>query len=176
MMHRLAWTSALCALALTAPAGAQEPEWGSEQNRVWWNGVTQAELQEIVAEAGGTWVDQPDRDGFRISRVDWPDLANVMIQESDCPASERPMPERNCGTMELAVIVEISPGGEATQSIEWAQGQNRWLTYTESWGVPRLHRTEHHLFGTSRGHVISDLMIFRVFASREIARLKALPR
>jgi hypothetical protein len=173
-MIKPAFFAALAVFGLAAPALAQDPEWGSEQNKEWWNGITEAELREIVAEAGGTWTDEADRDGVRLSRVDWPDLANVMIQESNCPQPEEPMPERNCGTLELAVIVGIRTGVKDPQGIEWAQGQNSWLTYSESWGVPRLRRLEHHLFGTTRGHVISDLMLFRLFATQEIARLEAL--
>ena len=43
-MFRLSSTAALCALALmAAPAAAQEPDWNSETNRTWWNGVTMPE-------------------------------------------------------------------------------------------------------------------------------------
>ena len=79
-MLRLSSISALCALALMAtPAAAQEPDWGSELNRTWWNGVTGAELQELTAEAGGVWADLPDVGEVRVSRIDWPDLPGVAV-------------------------------------------------------------------------------------------------
>ena len=83
-MLRLSSTAALCALALmAAPAAAQEPDWNSETNRTWWNGVTGAELRELVAEAGGTWSDEPDAEGVRVGRITWPDLYGTTVRETD---------------------------------------------------------------------------------------------
>jgi hypothetical protein len=167
-MHRLSSTSALFALALmVAPAAAQDPEWSSDQNQTWWNGVTQAELQELVAEAGGAWTDLPDQDGVRISKVDWPDIVDVEIREMDCPSPERPMPERNCRTLQMSVVVD-----QPADLHEWWAGQNGWLTYTELSGTSILFRIERHGFGTSRGHVLSDLMLFRLVAIFEMDRIE----
>jgi hypothetical protein len=170
-MLRLSFPSALCALALMgAPAAAQEPDWYSEQNRTWWNGVTQAELQELVAEAGGTWTDVPDTDAIRYSRIDWPDLPGVMVREGHCPVPEsepeQPMPERNCGVMVLSVAV-----GQPADIEAWWLGSDGWLAFGRVDGAPALYRLEHSAFGTTRGHVLSTLMLFRHRAVGEIDRI-----
>jgi hypothetical protein len=170
-MLRLSSTSALCALALMAApasAAAQEPDWNSEQNRTWWNGVTEAELRELTAEAGGTWTDLPDAGTLRHSRIDWPGLPAVMVSEGNCPASEpeRPMPERNCGNMILSVAVDQPADIEA-----WWHGSDGWLAFGRAHGVPALYRIEHSAFGTTRGRVLSTLMLFRNRAVEEIGRM-----
>jgi len=170
-MLRLSSTAALCTLALmAAPAAAQEPDWYNEQNRTWWNGVTQAELQELVAEAGGTWTDLPDTVALRHSRIDWPDLPDVMVREGSCPAPttepERAMPDRNCGAMILFVAVNQPADMEA-----WWFGSDGWLAFGRVDGVPALYRMEHSTFGTTRGHVLSMLMLFRHRAVVEIDRI-----
>ena len=168
-MLRLPSISALCALALMAtPSAAQEPDWGSEQNRTWWNGVTGAELQELTAEAGGVWADLPDVGGVRVSRIDWPDLPGVVVRESGCPAPERPMPERNCGSMLLSIGVDQPADIEA-----WWLGDDGWLAFGRVDGKPALYRLEHSALGTTRGHVLSTLMLFRDRAVKEIDRIEA---
>lgn len=173
------WVAVIAALAGLGGAGAvaaQDPDWTSEQNKVFWNGVTEAELRELVAEAGGTWTDRPDRDGVRHSHVNWPDLANVMIEESRCSGDDLAMPEKNCGTLELYVHAGVPTNWVDAEGVDWEAGHNRWLGYSESFAVARVYRIEHHQFGTTRGHVLADLMMFRAFAVREIAWIKTLAR
>ncbi|CAN7387796.1 hypothetical protein [Brevundimonas sp. LjRoot202] len=168
-MLRLSSTSALCALAvMAAPAAAQEPDWSSELNRTWWNGVTSAELQELTAEAGGVWTDIPDTEQIRVSRIDWPDLPGVMVREVSCPAPERPMPERNCGSMLLSVRVDQPADIEA-----WWLDNDGWLAFGRVDSTPALYRLEHSALGTTRGHVLSTLMLFRDRAVKEIDRIEA---
>ena len=169
-MFRLSSTAALCALALmAAPAAAQQPDWGSELNRTWWNGVTGAELRELVAEAGGTWSDEPDAEGVRVGRIGWPDLYGTTVRETDCPAPERPIEERNCGTMLLSIEVDEPPQIEA-----WWMDNGGWLAYGRVNAKPALYRIEHSAFGTTRGHVLSTLMLFRTRAVEEFDRIEAL--
>ena len=168
-MLRPSYTSALCARAImVAPAAAQEPDWYAEQNRTWWNGVTEAELRELTAEAGGVWTNLPDTEAIRYSRVDWPGLPGVTVREGNCPEAEpeRAMPERNCGTMILSVTVNQPADMEA-----WWLGSDGWLTFGRVDGVPALYRTEHSAFGTTRGHVLSTLMLFKNRAIEEIDRI-----
>ena len=158
------------ALAMSAgAAAAQEVDWNSEQNRTWWNGVTGAELRELVAEAGGTWSDEPDIEGVRVGRISWPDLYGTMVRETDCPAPERPIEDRNCGTMLLSVAVDEPPDIEA-----WWLDNGGWLAYGRVGDEPALYRLEHSGFGTTRGHVLSTLMLFRARAVQEFDRMKAL--
>jgi len=167
-MLRLSSTAALCALALmAAPAAAQQPDWGSELNRTWWNGVTGAELRELTTEAGGVWIDLPDDEDVRASRIDWPDLPGVMVREMGCPAPERPMAERNCGSMLMWVDVDQPADIEA-----WWLGDEGWLAFGRVDGKPALYRLEHSALGTTRGHVLSTLMLFRDRAVKEIDRIE----
>lgn len=168
-MLRLSSTAALCALALmAAPAAAQQPDWNSELNRTWWNGVTGAELQELTTEAGGVWIDLPDVEDVRVSRIDWPDLPGVMVRETGCPAPERPMLERNCGSMLLSIDVDQPADIEA-----WWLGDDGWLAFGRVDARPALYRLEHSVLGTTRGHVLSTLMLFRNRAVTEIDRIEA---
>ena len=158
------------ALAMSAgAAAAQEVDWNSEQNRTWWNGVTGAELRELVAEAGGTWSDEPDIEGVRVGRISWPDLYGTMVRETDCPAPERPIEDRNCGTMLLSVEVD-----EPEDIESWWLDNGGWLAYGRVGDEPALYRLEHSGFGTTRGHVLSTLMLFRARAVQEFDRMKAL--
>ena len=169
---RLKVAASLAALCLGAGAGsaaAQEVDWGSETNRTWWNGVTGAELRELVAEAGGTWSDEPDVEGVRVGRITWPDLYGTTVRETDCPAPERPIEERNCGTMLLSVQVDEPPQIEA-----WWADNGGWLAYGRVNAKPALYRIEHSGFGTTRGHVLSTLMLFRARAIAEFDRIEAL--
>jgi hypothetical protein len=162
-------TAIAAALAMsTGAAAAQEVDWNSEQNRTWWNGVTGAELRELVAEAGGTWSDEPDMDGLRVSRITWPDLYGTIVRETDCPAPERPIEERNCATMLLSVVVD-----EPEDIESWWLDNGGWLAYGRVGGEPALYRLEHSGFGTTRGHVLSTLMLFRVRAVQEFDRMEA---
>lgn len=157
---------AALALAFATPAAAQTVDWGSEANRTWWNGITQAELQELVAEAGGTWADAEDDGDLRQSQIDWPDLQDVMVREGDCPTPERPMPERNCATMLLAVSAPTPEDIEA-----WWLDNEGWLAFGGVDAEPALYRLERHGFGTTRGRVLATLMLFRATAVREIQAL-----
>lgn len=164
-------TAATAALALTmaGSAAAQTVDWNSEQNRTWWNGVTGAELRELVAEAGGVWSDEPDLDGVRIGRITWPDLHGTIVRETDCPEPERPIEERNCGTMLLSVAVDEPADIEA-----WWLDNGGWLAYGRVGDQPALYRMEHSAFGATRGHVLSTLMLFRSRAVQEFDRIEAL--
>ena len=166
---RTALAAAVALAGFGTPVGAQEVAWGSEQNRTWWNGVTGAELRELVAEAGGTWVDAPDRDDVRISTIEWPDLYGTTVREFDCPSPERPLEERNCGSMLLSIAVD------APEDIEpWWLDNGGWLAFGRVANEPALFRLEHHAFGTTRGHVLSTLMLFRSRAVQEFDRMEAL--
>lgn len=156
-------------VALATPAAAQTVDWGSENNRTWWNGVTGAEIQELAAEAGGVWTDIPDGEDYRAGRIDWPGLPGVLVREMDCPTPERPMEERNCGTMLLSLAVEEPDDVES-----WWLSNEGWLAFGRVDNVPALYRIEHHGFGTTRGHVLSTLMLFRARAVSEIARIDEL--
>ena len=163
---------AVIAATLSLAAGAasaQEVDWGSEQNRTWWNGVTGAELRELVAEAGGTWSDEPDAEGVRVGRITWPDLYGTTVRETDCPAPERPIEERNCGTMLLSIAVEEPDDVET-----WWLASDGWLAFGRVDDGPALYRMEHHAFGTTRGHVLANLMLFRARAVTEIDRIEEL--
>ena len=169
MRFNLVAAAAALALAGAGSASAQTVDWNSEQNRTWWNGVTGAELRELVAEAGGTWVDASDLDGVRISRIEWPDLYGTTVREFDCPAPERPLEERNCGSMLLSIAVD------APEDIEpWWLDNGGWLAFGRVADEPALYRLEHHAFGTTRGHVLSTLMLFRSRAVQEFDRMEAL--
>ena len=157
------------AVALAVPAAAQTVDWNSESNRTWWNGVTGAETRELAAEAGGVWTDLPDGEGYRAGRIDWPDLSGVVVREMDCPAPERPIEERNCGTMLISLAVV---GPEDVES--WWLSNEGWLAFGRVDNAPALYRVEHHAFGTTRGHVLSSLMLFRVRAIDEMARIDEL--
>lgn len=152
---------------MAGPAAAQEVDWNSELNRTWWNGVTGAEIRELAVEAGGTWTDLPDTDGVRAGRIDWPDLKYVKVREFDCPTPERPMEERNCGSMLLSIAVDEPDDVEA-----WWLKNEGWLAYGRVDDGPALYRMEHHAFGTTRGHVLANLMLFRVRATTEIERIR----
>ncbi|GAA0867866.1 hypothetical protein GCM10009116_02340 [Brevundimonas basaltis] len=159
--------AAVCLALASAPAAAQEIDWGSETNRTWWNGVTEAELRELVAEAGGVWTDLPDEEDLRESRIDWPDLRDVRVREGSCPAPERPMAARNCAAMLVYVRVDYPNDIES-----WWLSDDGWLAFGTVDAEPALYRLEHHGYGTTRGHVLANLMMFRVAARTEIARLK----
>lgn len=163
----MALAVATCFAISAGAAAAQEIDWGSEKNRTWWNGVTQAELRELVAEAGGTWIDQPDEEDLRESRIDWPDLKGVRVREGDCPAPERPMAVRNCAGMLLYIPVERPDDIES-----WWVEDDGWLAFGAVDAAPALYRLEHHAYGTTRGRVLATLMLFRVAAKREIARMR----
>jgi hypothetical protein len=162
--------SAIALVWLTAgAANAQSIDWGSETNRTWWNGVNQAELRELVAEAGGTWIDLPDGEDLRESRIDWPDLKDVNVREINCPRPERPMEARNCQTMMLAVAVDEPDDLEA-----WWLDNDVFLAFGRVDDGPVLYRVEQHAYGTTRGHVLANLMLFRRGAVREIDRIAAM--
>lgn len=161
----MAVTAAVIALGC-GPVAAQTVDWGSEQNRTWWNGATGAEVRELAAEAGGVWTDLPDMEDVRVGRIDWPDLAGVMVREVDCPTPERPMEERNCGTMLLSIAVDEPDDVET-----WWLSNDGWLAYGRVDDGPALYRLEHHAFGTTRGHVLANLMLFRARAIAEIDRI-----
>lgn len=150
-------------------AVAQDINWGSEQNRTWWNGVTGAEIRELAMEAGGVWTDLPDLEEVRVSRIDWPNLKNVMVREVDCPTPERPMAERNCGTMLLSIAVDQPDDVEG-----WWLENEGWLAFGRVDDGPALFRLEHHVFGTTRGHVLANLMLFRARAVTEIDRINGM--
>src|SRR5690606_28304096 len=130
-------------------AAAQEIDWNSEANRTWWNGVTGAEIRELVAESGRVFVDLPDTDTVRVGRIDWPDVGSVMIREYHCPAPERPMEERNCGAMLLSVAVD-----EPADVEDWWLATDGWLAFGRVDNAPALYRIDHHGLGTTRGHVL----------------------
>jgi hypothetical protein len=166
MDFKLYGLAAAAVLALAAPAAAQTVDWNSESNRTWWNGVTGAEIQELAVEAGGVWTDLPDAEEIRVSRIDWPDLPGVIVREVDCPTPERAMELRNCATMLLSLAVE-EPGDIGA----WWLQNGGWLAYGRVDDAPALYRLEHHAFGTTRGHVLSTLMLFRVRAVEETGRM-----
>jgi hypothetical protein len=165
LMASVAAVVALCA----GPVAAQTVDWRSELNRTWWNGVTGAEIRELVAEAGGVWSDEPDEEGIRVGRITWPDLYGTIVRETDCPTPERPIEERNCGTMLLSVAVD-----EPEDIENWWLDNGGWLAYGRVGGEPALYRLEHSGFGTTRGHVLSTLMLFRARAVQEFDRIEAL--
>ena len=166
MKLRLNITLAAVALALASPAAAQAVDWGSEANKVWWNGVTQAELQELVIESGGTWTDIDDEGGLRQSRLDWPDLQDGGVREGEGPSPEKPRAERSCAAMLLYVA---APTPQDIDS--WWLGNGGWLAFGGVDGERALYRLERHGFGTTRGRVLATLMLFRVSAVREIQSL-----
>jgi len=163
----LAATAALV-LALPGAVAAQEVDWGSDVNRAWWDGVTGAELRELVTEAEGTWFDEEDCGDVRVSRIEWPDLPGVYVRETNCPLPERPMDERNCGAMLL--YVEVAPLNYA----DWAVENGGWLNLGVIDSEVALYRTELHSFGTTRGHVLATLMLFRAHAIEEKERIREL--
>ena len=163
----LAATAALV-LALPGAVAAQEVDWGSDVNRAWWDGVTGAELRELVTEAEGTWFDEEDCGDVRVSRIEWPDLPGVYVRETNCPLPERPMDERNCGAMLL--YVEVAPLNYA----DWAVENGGWLNLGVIDSEVALYRTELHSFGTTRGHVLATLMLFRAQAIAEKERIQQL--
>jgi len=169
MGFKLVVAAAALAMAATGSAAAQTVDWNSELNRTWWNGVTGSELRELVAEAGGTWVDAPDQEGVRISTIEWPDLYGTTVREFDCPTPERPIEERNCGSMLLSIDVD------PPEDIEpWWLDNGGWLAFGRVANNPALYRLEHHGFGTTRGHVLATLMLFRVRAVQEFDRMEVL--
>jgi len=170
MRHHLCGLAAVALVAFSvgaSPAAAQSMEWGSETNRTWWNGVTEAELRELVAEAGGTWLDLPDTDTLRESRIDWPDLKGVRVREGACPRPERAMAERNCGITLLYLPIEYPADIES-----WWLDNDGWLAFGGVDSAAALYRLENHAYGTTRGRVLSMLVMFHTIGLRETARMR----
>lgn len=153
--------SAVAAAVLALGAGAaaaQEIDFGSEQNRVWWNGVTPNELQELAIEAGATYTSVSDNGQIVVSQLEWPDVGVVSALQGSCNwVNGVVVRDDNC--TELLLVVETS----APSDMELLRSNlTVWLTPTlgES-GQLRLHRYEIHAYGTTRGRVLAELLLFR---------------
>ena len=162
-MMQLALVAAFASLAVAGPVAAQEIDWGSEQNSEVWIGVTQPELRELAGEAGGVWTDVPDDRQFRFSRIDWPGLPPVMVREFHCEASRNAPGEQSCGAMMLSVDFDQPADLEA-----WWLEKDRWLAFGRVASRPALYRVEFSRLGTTRGHILSTLVLFRTRALDEI--------
>lgn len=155
-MIQLVVVAALTSLGVAGPLAAQEIDWGSEKNNEVWIGVTQPELRELAAEAGGVWTDLPDDRQFRISSIDWPGLPPVMVREFHCEASQNAPGEQSCGAMMLSVDFDQPADLEA-----WWLEKDRWLAFGRVNSRPALYRVEFSRLGTTRGHILSTLVLFR---------------
>ncbi|MES2834353.1 MAG: hypothetical protein V4707_06585 [Pseudomonadota bacterium] len=153
--------SAVAAAVLVLGAGAasaQTIDFGSEANRVWWNGVTPQELEELTIEAGGTFTDMPDEAEVVISRLAFPGLDfPVFVHQGDCLApAEEPLATRNCGTMAM-MIEGIEPPADVDL---YRQYESAWVTTAFSDTTGRMHRVEIFKYGTTRGAVLAALLMF----------------
>lgn len=151
-------------LTLAGAASAQTIDWRSPSNQTWWNALTQAELQELVAESGGVWRDRPDGDDRRLSYIDWPDLPAVTVREYGCQPVEVPMSERSCTALQLYLPIEsLEAAGQ-----RYVDGNRGYLMLGMANGAPAFSRLEFHNLGTTRGHVLSLLVFFRLFARENL--------
>ncbi len=162
-MIRLPVMAAFASLCVAGSGAAQEPDWDSEQNREVWIGVTQAELRDLTTEAGGVWTDLPDDNLFRISRINWPNLPPVMVREFHCETPEAPSREAFCRSRLMSVHFNQPADLEA-----WWLEQDRWLAFGRVAGWPALYRVEFNALGTTRGQILSTLVVFRDHAIDEI--------
>ena len=155
--HMLSAVAAALALAAGA-ASAQDIDFASEQNRVWWNGVTPNELQELAVEAGATYTSVEDNGTVVISRLEWPDVGAVQAWQGSCNwtngAAAR---DDNC--TELILIHETT----SPSDVEAFRGSSPlWLSSTVGDdGVFRIYRYDVYAYGTTRGRVLADLLLFK---------------
>ncbi|NBB52370.1 hypothetical protein GVN24_29225 [Rhizobium sp. CRIBSB] len=158
MFRRIAATVILSVLALAGNAAAQTVDLTSTANRVWWNGVTPQELQELATEAGATFSDLPDEADIVVSQITFPGLAfPVTFRQGDCLPLERPLATRNCGAMVMMITdIEAPSDVELYRSVESA-----WLTTSFTDGVGTMHRYEIFKYGTTRGYVLAAMLLFR---------------
>lgn len=152
--------SALTA-ALTLGAGAaaaQDIDFGSEANRVWWNGVTPNELQELAVEAGATYTSVSDNGTAVISRLEWPDVGVVQAWQGSCNwVGGVAARDDNC--TELILLHETTPPSDVEL---FRANAPLWLaSVVGDDGQFRLYRYEAYAYGTSRGRVLAELLLFK---------------
>lgn len=147
---------AVAALLAAGAAAAQDIDLGSEQNRVWWNGVTPNELRELAIEAGATYTFVSDNGGYVESRLEWPDIGVVKAGQGSCDWTSGPV-DRDNNCTELLLVYEPTVDLEPFQA-----SLPLWLSSgVGDDGVFRLYRYDLYVQGTTRGRVIGDLLIFR---------------
>lgn len=153
-------TAAVLALAAGA-ASAQDVDFGSEANRVWWNGMTPNELQELAAEAGATYSGVSDTaNAALVSRLEWPDIGSVQAWQGNCNW-ENGAAARDDNCTELILIYETDPSSDMELFRAHAP---LWLAATVGDdGKLRLYRYENYAFGTTRGRILGELMSFREY-------------
>lgn len=160
--------SAVAAAVLMLGAGAtsaQQIDFGSEANRVWWNGVTPNELQELAVEAGATYTSVSDDGAVVISRLEWPDIGAVQAWQGTCTWTNG-VADRDDNCTELILIHETTPPSD----IELFRGNAPlWLTSTlGDDGQFRLFRYDTYAFGTTRGRVLAELLLFQRYVSQAL--------
>lgn len=162
--------SAIAAAALALGAGAasaQEIDFGSELNRTWWNGVTPNELQELAAEAGATYTSVSDNGTLVISQLEWPDIGVVQAWQGSCNWVDG-VAARDDNCTELILLYVTAPPSDM-QAFRDALGV--WLIPTlNDQGQLALYRYDIYSYGTSRGRVLADLLLFRQFTAAAIAQ------
>ena len=159
-MFRHIFSGLAAVLALGAgAASAQDIDFGSEQNRVWWNGVTPNELQELAVEAGATYTSVEDNGTVVISRLEWPDVGAVQAWQGSCNWTNG-VAARDDNCTELILIHETTPPSDVET---FRANAPLWLASTVGDdGVFRLYRYDVYAYGTARGRVLADLLLFKV--------------
>jgi len=149
-------------LALAAGAvSAQDINFGSEANRVWWNGMTPNELRELAAEAGATYSGVSDTaNAALVSRLEWPDIGSVQAWQGNCNWETGAPPPH-------ATPPELNPRHRTDPSSDMELFRVHaplWLASTVGDdGKLRLYRYENYAFGTTRGRILGELMSFREY-------------
>lgn len=156
--HILSAVAAALALGAGA-ASAQEIDFASEANRVWWNGVTPNELQELAVEAGATYTMVSDTGQVVISQLEWPDFGVVQAWQGSCNWTDG-VAGRDDNCTELILIHETTPPSDMEM---FRTNAPLWLASSNGDdGRLRLFRYEVYAYGTSRGRVLAELLLFRV--------------
>lgn len=160
--------SAVVAATLVLAAGAvsaQQIDFGSEANRVWWNGVTPNELQELAVEAGATYTSVSDDGTVVISRLEWPDIGAVQAWQGTCSWTNG-VAGRDDNCAELVLIHETSPPADIEL---FRDNAPLWLASTVGDdGKFRLFRYDTYAFGTTRGRVLADLLLFQRYVGKAL--------
>lgn len=164
--------SAVAAAAVVLGAGAasaQDIDFGSEANRVWWNGVTPNELQELAIEAGATYSSVSDNGSVVVSRLVWPDIGAVQAWQGTCTwVDGAVVRDDNC--TELILIHETTPPSNVAA---FQASAPLWLASVQGDdGMFRLFRYEAYAYGTTRGRVLAELMLFKTYVATALDQIE----
>ncbi|WP_339915370.1 hypothetical protein [uncultured Brevundimonas sp.] len=146
-------------------ANAQTIDWRSDTNRTFWNGITMGELRELAGEAGAQFIDLPDSGRELKAQLVWPDLKPVIVTLADCNGVAGASP--NCGELRLHISDLKAPTDYEAYNLV----SSSWTSTAISSGKAAIYRSEILTYGTTRGHVLGSLMLFRREAIAELVLL-----